>query len=68
MKKFYFALVSIVLLAAAGIFAFKATAQKQVEETSLVSPNIVISQFFGGGGVDTASPSSFLTAATRPSV
>jgi len=53
MKKFYALLVSIFLLAVCSFFGFKTTAQKQVEETNLVSPNLVISQFQAGGGVAT---------------
>lgn len=59
MKKFYVSLVCFLLLAVWCVFSFKTTAQsesKQTDETNLVSPNLVISQFFGGGGVDTASP------------
>ena len=59
MKKFYVFLVSILLLTVWCVFSFKTTAQnesKQTDAANLVSPNLVISQFFGGGGVDTASP------------
>ena len=52
MKNFsVFFLVSIFLLAIGYAFDFTATAQKQTDETNLVSPNIVISQFYGGGGL-----------------
>lgn len=48
MKKFYFVLVSLVLLTVWCVFTFETTAQnesKHADEASLVSPNIVISQF-----------------------
>lgn len=53
MKRFY--AVFIGLLAAASYFAFGTNPnvqgeQKIISEASLVSPNIVISQFYGGGG------------------
>lgn len=54
MKKYFFVFLSIFALAVWGISSFKASAQneiKQVESNNLVSPNIVISQFYGGGGL-----------------
>lgn len=50
MKKFYASLLSIILLAVWCAFNFTATAQKQTDETNLVSTTIVISQFQAGGG------------------
>jgi DNA/RNA endonuclease G (NUC1) len=56
MKKFYVFLVSILLLTVWCVFSFKTTAQNESKpsETNLVSSNIVISQFYGGGGVSGA--------------
>jgi DNA/RNA endonuclease G (NUC1) len=54
MKKFYVVLASILLLTVWCVSSFKTTAQnetKQTTEINLVSPNIVISQFYGGGGL-----------------
>ena len=48
MRKFYFCLVSLALLSVWFAFSFKTKAQ--TEEANLVSPNIVISQIYGGGG------------------
>lgn len=59
MKKFYIFLVSLTLLSVFFSVGFKTTAKistKPTDEINFVSPNIVISQFFGGGGVATASP------------
>ena len=60
MKKFYFGLAGIILLAIWCISSFTATAQEielnKAETVIFVSPNIVISQVYGGGGVATASP------------
>ncbi len=55
MKKFYFVLVGLCMLATAWFgSSFQTSAQQneaiQTAESSLVSPNIVVSQFFGGGG------------------
>ena len=57
MKKFYSVLVSLLLLTVWCVFSFETTAQNQSKttEANLVSPNIVISQFFGGGGSSGAS-------------
>jgi hypothetical protein len=57
MKKYFVFLFSIVLLTVWGISSFSTSAQnesKQADETNLVSPNIVISQFYGGGGLSGA--------------
>ncbi|MEO8072517.1 MAG: DNA/RNA non-specific endonuclease [Acidobacteriota bacterium] len=57
MKRFYLILVSFVLLAAGLGFSFQSKAQTEIiqsTETVAVSPNIVISQFFGGGGLTNA--------------
>lgn len=51
MNKFYISLGSVFLLALFCVGSVKTTA-----EAAFVSPNIVISQFFGGGGVAAASP------------
>ena len=54
MKKFYIGLASIILLSVWCVFSFKTTAQsetKTADEANLVSPNVVISQFYGGGGL-----------------
>lgn len=54
MKKFYFGLASIILLTVWCVFSFKTTAQNETKhgtEANLISPNIVISQFYGGGGL-----------------
>jgi DNA/RNA endonuclease G (NUC1) len=54
MKKYFVFLFSIVLLTVWGISSFSTSAQneiKQADETNSVSPNIVISQFYGGGGL-----------------
>lgn len=60
MKKFYFTIASIFALAVGFGWNYVTTAQvnetKAATEINLVSPNLVISQFYGGGGVDTASP------------
>lgn len=45
MKKFYALLFSIFALTVCGFFGLRATAQKQDEPTTFVSPHIVISQF-----------------------
>jgi len=53
MKKFYFILISLCVLIAWFGLNFQTAAQSETEQTQeavLVSPNIVISQFFGGGG------------------
>lgn len=58
MKRFYLVtLASFLLLAAGFVFSFQSKAQTEViysTETATVSPNIVISQFFGGGGSSNA--------------
>ena len=57
MKRFYSILVSFFVLAAALGIGFQSKAQTefvQSTETVAVSPNIVISQFFGGGGLNNA--------------
>ncbi len=54
MKKFYFCLVSFVLLTIWCVSSFSTSAQSefsQTQETNGISPNIVISQFYGGGGL-----------------
>jgi endonuclease G len=53
MKRFYFGLVSIVLLALWGFSGFTPFAQieNKSEAAAMVSPNIVISQLYGGGGL-----------------
>jgi len=60
MKKFYFSLAGIMLLTVWCILTFTVSAQQiesnQAEIVNLVSPNIVISQVYGGGGVASASP------------
>ncbi|MGI8641960.1 MAG: DNA/RNA non-specific endonuclease [Pyrinomonadaceae bacterium] len=59
MKRFYLILASFIVLAAVLGFGFQTKAQTEViqsQEAILVSPNIVISQVFGGGGVASASP------------
>ncbi|HEX8286627.1 MAG TPA: DNA/RNA non-specific endonuclease [Pyrinomonadaceae bacterium] len=61
MKIFYFVLAGVILLAACCFSGFAASAKKietikQAKVVTLVSPNIVISQVFGGGGVASASP------------
>ena len=48
MRKFYFSLVGLTLLSVWFAFSFKTKAQ--TDEINLVSPNIVISQIYGGGG------------------
>lgn len=55
MKKFYFVLVGLCMLSVWFGLNFQAAAQneapkEQTQEINLVSPNVVISQFFGGGG------------------
>lgn len=53
MKKFLFAFFSVFALVVWSIFNFSTAAQnevKEVGENNLVSPNIVISQAYGGGG------------------
>ncbi|CAN5443742.1 hypothetical protein BH10ACI1_BH10ACI1_17140 [soil metagenome] len=54
MRKFYFWLVILSLFAVFFAFSFKN--KTQAETVNVVSPNLVISQFYGGGGVATASP------------
>ena len=59
MKKFYATFIALFIAVLCFNFGFKTEAQDQqnsVENNNLVSPNIVISQFFGGGGVAAASP------------
>ena len=60
MKKFYFGLAGIILLAVWLVSSFTAAAQETepnaADASAMVSPNIVISQVFGGGGVASASP------------
>ena len=59
MKKFYFGLAGIILLAVWCVSSFTTTAQIETspaEAVNLVSPNVVISQVYGGGGVAAASP------------
>jgi DNA/RNA endonuclease G (NUC1) len=51
MKKFYVGLASIILLTVWCVFSFKTTAQNEAEEANLVSSTVVISQFYGGGGL-----------------
>ncbi len=54
MKKFFVFLFSIVLLTVWCVSSFSTSAQNesiQADATNLVSPNIVISQFYGGGGL-----------------
>ncbi len=57
MKRVYFILVSLGVLAAWIGLSFQTAAQNesnQTAEANLVSPNIVISQFYGGGGIGNA--------------
>ncbi len=59
MKRFYFALLSLCVLAAWCGWNFQTAAQTETEvyETApagRISPNVVISQFYGGGGSGTA--------------
>ncbi len=57
MKRFYLILASFIVLAVGLGFGFHSKAQTEViqsTETAAVSPNIVISQFFGGGGLNNA--------------
>ena len=58
MKRFYLVtLASFLLLAAGFVFSFQSKAQTEIihsTETVAVSPNIVISQFYGGGGLTNA--------------
>lgn len=59
MKKYYFAVLAVVIGVLCFNFGIRTEAQNQAfndETSNLVSPNIVISQFYGGGGVDAASP------------
>ncbi|CAN5739622.1 hypothetical protein BH20ACI4_BH20ACI4_19240 [soil metagenome] len=58
MNKFYSAFLVLFIGVLCFNFGFKTEAQNQniTENNDLVSPNIVISQFFGGGGVASASP------------
>lgn len=59
MKKLYVTFAFIFIAVLCLNFGFKTEAQDQTvikENSDFVSPNIVISQFYGGGGVDTASP------------
>ncbi|MET0751948.1 MAG: DNA/RNA non-specific endonuclease [Pyrinomonadaceae bacterium] len=58
MKKLHFTF-SLILLAVWVFSSLTVTAQKEIgqkAEANLVSPNIVISQLYGGGGVAAASP------------
>ncbi|CAN5350441.1 hypothetical protein BH20ACI1_BH20ACI1_17790 [soil metagenome] len=57
MKRFYLILVSFFVLAATLGIGFHSKAQTEIiqsTETAAGSPNIVISQFFGGGGLTNA--------------
>lgn len=60
MKYIYLGLICLTLLSAWFISDFESSAQaettSQATETAAVSPNLVISQVFGGGGVASASP------------
>ncbi len=54
MKKIYLVLVGIIALGFWCVSGSRTAAQN--DESAMVSPNIVISQVFGGGGVAAASP------------
>jgi len=54
MKKFYAFFASILLLTVWCAFDFQTNAQKQTTAAALPSPNVVISQFYGGGGLSGA--------------
>ncbi len=57
MKKIYLILAGFIALAAGLGFVFQTTAQTEFSHSTekvAVSPNIVISQFFGGGGLSNA--------------
>lgn len=59
MKKIYYSLAGIVLLTIWCVSSFTTSAQielNQTEAVNQVSPNLVISQVYGGGGVASASP------------
>ena len=59
MNRFYTGIIAIFIAVLCFNFGFKTEAQDQkgfTENNAAVSPNIVISQFFGGGGVASASP------------
>lgn len=59
MKKYYFAILAVVIGVLCFNLGIKTEAQNQAivnETTNVASPNIVISQFYGGGGVAAASP------------
>ncbi len=51
MKKFYVGLAAIMLLTVWCVFSFKTTAQSETKEADIVSSTVVISQFYGGGGL-----------------
>jgi DNA/RNA endonuclease G (NUC1) len=54
MKKFFFVLFWLVLFTYASVFSSKITAyenSERLKQASLPSPNVVISQFYGGGGL-----------------
>lgn len=54
MKKYFFVFLCVFALAFWSISSLKTSAQNEVKQTvenNLVSPNIVISQFYGGGGL-----------------
>lgn len=51
MKKLYFSSFGLILLAVWFVFNFQTTAaQSETQQADMVSPNIVISQIYGGGG------------------
>ena len=59
MKKFYFVLIGIIALAVWCVSGLTISAQNELQQTgeaAMVSPNIVISQIYGGGGVASVSP------------
>lgn len=59
MKKYYFAILAVVVGVLCFNFGIRTEAQNQAindETSNVTSPNVVISQFYGGGGVAANSP------------
>ncbi len=57
MKRFYFCFIALIVISAWFSLSFKSVAQSDeqtAQEINFVSPNIVISQFYGGGGLTNA--------------
>ena len=54
MKKFYAISISLLILVCGLFFTFRTNARNASDDVVLVSPNVVISQIYGGGGLSGA--------------